>query len=199
MALTNYRDISPSANDVGAGFQFEFTCESCGETWKSPFRPYRAGQMSGLLRRFSFIFGEFYRVGTITEMMSKVQRASGSSMQSAGSKPKQAALEEALALAADRYHKCSNCKSAVCDNCWNDADQLCIKCEKLAGIGRQGQGGDGASASAALCPNCQTPSQGGRFCHECGFDMASTHKSCPSCSATMPRQARFCTDCGHGF
>ena len=49
------------------------------------------------------------------------------------------------------------------------------------------------------CPNCQTPSQGGRFCHECGFDMASTHKSCPGCGSVMPRAARFCTDCGHGF
>ena len=54
-------------------------------------------------------------------------------------------------------------------------------------------------SSGMYCPNCQTASQGGRFCHECGFDMASTHKSCPGCGATMPRQARFCTDCGHGF
>ena len=38
-----------------------------------------------------------------------------------------------------------------------------------------------------------------RACHECGFDMASTHKSCPACGATMARQARFCTDCGHAF
>ena len=57
-----------------------------------------------------------------------------------------------------------------------------------------------ATAAATLaCPNCQTPSQGGRFCHECGFDMASTHKSCPACGVTMMRQARFCTDCGHAF
>ena len=75
MALTNYRDISPASGDVGAGFQFEFNCESCGDTWKSPFKPYRAGQMTGLLRRFTYVFGEFYRVGAITDMMGKVQRA----------------------------------------------------------------------------------------------------------------------------
>ena len=69
MALTNYQDISPPAGDVGRRFQFQFTCESCGDTWKSPFKPYRAGQASGLLRRFSYIFGEFYRVGAINDML----------------------------------------------------------------------------------------------------------------------------------
>jgi predicted amidophosphoribosyltransferase len=40
---------------------------------------------------------------------------------------------------------------------------------------------------------------GGRFCAECGFDMASTHKSCPGCGTMCARAARFCPDCGHGF
>jgi hypothetical protein len=82
-------------------------------------------------------------------------------------------------------------------NCYDESRQVCVKCEKQTGAFSSAE--QGASASAMACPNCQTPSQGGRFCHECGFDMASTHKSCPSCGVTMPRQARFCTDCGHGF
>jgi membrane protease subunit (stomatin/prohibitin family) len=56
-----------------------------------------------------------------------------------------------------------------------------------------------SQASSSACPNCRTPSSGGRFCGECGFDMASTHKSCPGCGTMVLRQARFCTDCGHSF
>ena len=47
-ALTNFRDISTNPGAMGAGFQFEFICESCGDTWKSPFKPYRVGQAAGL-------------------------------------------------------------------------------------------------------------------------------------------------------
>ena len=62
MALSNYRDISPPSGDVGAGFQFEFFCESCGDTWKTPFKPYRAGQANGVFRRFGYLFNEFAKI-----------------------------------------------------------------------------------------------------------------------------------------
>ena len=197
MKSTNYRDISTPSGDVGAGFQWEFVCESCAETWKSPFRPYRAGQAAGLFRRFGWVLNEFYRVGALSDLVFKVGRATGGGAEVGGSKPKAAALLEAQALAKDRYHVCNNCRTSVCDNCWVESSELCIKCEKATGSAVRAS--VESSASAMACPNCQTPSQGGRFCHECGFDMASTHKSCPGCGATMSRQARFCTDCGHGF
>src|SRR5450755_515927 len=196
--ITNYRDISTPPGDVGAGFQFEFFCESCGETWKTPFKPYRAGQAAGLFRRFGYLFNEFYRISALTDVIYKFGRASGSTVEVTGSKAKVAALEEALALGTQRYDRCSNCHSMVCANCYDERTQLCNKCDVAEGRGPHGASAS-AAASTTVCPNCKTPSQGGRFCHECGFDMASTHKSCPSCSATMPRQARFCTDCGHGF
>jgi hypothetical protein len=197
MKVTNYRDISTPPGDVGAGFQWEFVCESCGDTWKTAFKPYRAGQAAGIFRRFGYLFNEFYKIGALSDIVFKVGRATGGSVEVSGGKPKAAAFEEALAQARDRYHKCSNCRTMVCDNCWSERDELCIKCEKTGGIGPESVAAPASSAMA--CANCQTPSQGGRFCHECGFDMASTHKSCPSCGTTMPRQARFCTDCGHGF
>ncbi|MGH8796605.1 MAG: double zinc ribbon domain-containing protein, partial [Caldimonas sp.] len=80
---------------------------------------------------------------------------------------------------------------------WGHSGRECASCEGKAGGGAGEYGAE--QGGGPVCPNCQTPSQGGRFCHECGFDMASTHKSCPGCGATMARQARFCTDCGHGF
>jgi hypothetical protein len=198
MPLTNYRDLSRATGDLNAGFQFEFYCDSCGETWKTPFKPYRAGQAAGIFRRISFVLGEFYRVGAITDMVSKVGRASGTSADMSGSKAKVAALEEVMLLAEERYHRCTSCSQTVCDNCWDESTRTCVKCQANATQSARYEAA--ATAAATLsCPNCQTPSQGGRFCHECGFDMASTHKSCPACGATMPRQSRFCTDCGHAF
>jgi hypothetical protein len=150
-----------------------------------------------MFRRFGYLFNEFAKISVISETIYRLGRAGGTSIEVTGSKAKAAALEEAMALGAQRYEKCSNCKTMVCGNCYDEATQRCLKCDRAEGVGSQS--GTSASASSTVCPNCQTPSQGGRFCHECGFDMASTHKSCPACSATMPRAARFCTDCGHGF
>lgn len=194
MEMTNYRDISPPSGDVGAGFQFEFVCGCCGETWKTPFKPYRSGQAAGLFRRFGYLVNEFYKVGAITDLIFRAGRATGSTVEVASGKAKAAALQEALAMAASRYDRCSSCQTMACGNCYSASTRMCSKCEA------QGRGAQAAAASsAAVCPNCQVPSQGGRFCHECGFDMASTHKGCPACGATMSRQARFCTDCGHAF
>lgn len=195
MAMSNYRDISVTGGDLNVGFQFEFTCESCGDTWKSPFKPNRTGQATGLFRRFSFVLSEFAQVSALTDMVNRVSRATGANNQSGNSKAKTEALEEAMALAEQRYSKCASCHTMVCANCFNESSGFCIKCEASSGSAGRG----GTQTAAAVCPNCQTDSQGGRFCHECGFDMASTHKSCPSCGVTLGRQARFCTDCGHGF
>ena len=198
MALSNYRDISPPAGDVGAGFQFEFFCESCGDTWKTPFKPYRAGQANGVFRRFGYLFNEFAKISVISETIYRARaRRRHVDRGAPAPRPRRPRSKRRMVMGAQRYEKCSNCRTMVCANCYDEATGRCVKCDRAQGVGSQS--GTSASATSTVCPNCQTPSQGGRFCHECGFDMASTHKSCPSCSATMPRQARFCTDCGHGF
>lgn len=46
---SNYRDLCQQ-NGTGAGFQFEFYCQGCSDTWRSPFAPYRSGQASGWMR-----------------------------------------------------------------------------------------------------------------------------------------------------
>lgn len=189
MALTNYRDISTSSTDVSAGFQFEFYCEKCTETTRSVFKPYRKGQLTGWLGRFAFLFYD----------VNKASRATGAFAEIGVSGAKAEALAEAMALAAPLYERCNGCRKWVGRECWNSSADSCRDCAAKANAGNNAAGGYGASTSTASCPNCQTPSQGGRFCHECGFDMASTHKSCPACGITLPRAARFCTDCGHGF
>ena len=192
MALTNYRDISTSTSDVSAGFQFEFYCEQCGEKSRSAFKPYRKGQITGWLSRFAFLFYD----------LNKASRATGAFADAGAGGAKGEALAEAMALAAPLYEKCPGCRKWVGRECWNSTHGTCQDCAASAAKGAPAQAGyanAAGSGGAAACPNCQTASQGGRFCHECGFDMASTHKSCPACGITLPRQARFCTDCGHGF
>lgn len=187
MALTNYRDLSTSTSDLSAGFQFEFFCEKCGETSRSAFRPYRKGQITGWLSRFAFLFYD----------LNKASRATGAFADAGAQTAKREALAEAMAAAAGSYERCGTCHKWVGRECWNAGTGTCRECATPGGNGAAASGA--SAASGATCPNCQTPSSGGRFCHECGFDMASTHKSCPACGITLPRQARFCTDCGHGF
>ena len=134
MTLSNYRDISPPMGDVGAGFQFEFICQSCGDTWKTPFRPYRAGQAAGFFRRFGYLFNEFAKISVISETIYRLGRAGGTSIEVTGSKAKAGALEEALALGAQRYEKCANCRTMVCANCYDDATQRCVKCDRAQGV-----------------------------------------------------------------
>jgi len=185
MALTNYRDLSTSSSDVSAGFQFEFYCELCGEKSRSAFKPYRKGQITGWLSRFAFMFHD----------LNKASRATGAFADAGASGAKGEALAEAMAAAAPLYERCDGCRKWVGRECWNASTGSCRECAARTGTAA----GPSATAGGAACPNCQTPSAGGRFCAECGFDMASTHKSCPACGVTLPRAARFCTDCGHGF
>jgi len=193
VALENYRDISSGGSDIGSGFQFEFFCQCCDRRWKSTFKPYRMGQFTGLLNRFAFLFTDMRTAG----------RATGNfaDMGSGGAKDK--AFQEALLRAESMYTECRKCRKAVCGDCFDSRQDECVDCitkEREGAAAAERQAHEDAGAAAALtCPNCQCRSAGGRFCNECGFDMASTHKSCPTCGAMSARAARFCGDCGHSF
>lgn len=186
MTLTNYREVGREA-DNGAGFQFEFSCARCSHTWKSPFKPYRKGQFADLLYKFAYFFGDRGSVSRASTGLAKVGEKGAM----------EAALEEALVEAEQRYAVCPGCDKTVCDNCWDARSKRCEDCARTGGPSAARS--DGGRAGGASCPNCKSPLDGGRFCAECGFDMASTHKSCPGCGALCARAARFCTDCGHGF
>jgi hypothetical protein len=192
MAMTNFRDLCTAANDVRAGFQFEFYCELTGDSWRSPFEPYRRGQLTALVSRATQFFHQLHTASRVAGM------ASDGGFRNA----KAAALAHAQELAAQRFRQCPQCNRWVSFDAFDEGSGMCNGCVKLKRSSNYGSAyreEPEAQSAGPVCANCQTPSQGGRFCHECGFDMASTHKSCPGCGATLPRQARFCGDCGHGF
>ncbi len=193
MSLNNYRDLSTADTAFNAGFQFEFYCDRCNETWRSPFTPYRTGQIAGLLSRFTYLLFDHRGAGRASRGLAEVG--------SGGAKTD--AFDEALATARQRFHACSHCDRGVCSSCWDAQAQMCRACaaERQSAPQRESSQAQPSVHTPArdACPNCGTSTQGGRFCPECGFDMASTHKSCPGCGALMQRASRFCTDCGHGF
>ena len=116
---------------------------------------------------------------------------------------KDKAFQEALLRAESMYTECRKCHHGVCGDCFDSRQDECVDCitkEREGAALADRQSHEAADAAAALtCPNCQCRSAGGRFCNECGFDMASTHKSCPTCGSMAARAARFCGDCGHNF
>lgn len=198
MTLSNYRDISSSSSGSRNGFQFEFSCARCSTTWRSPFKPYRRGQIAALIYKVAFYFGD----------RGSMSRASSSVAGMGMDKARAGALEEAQELAEERFATCPSCHREVCENCWNASSNRCEDCGRGGGRdaeprsgARGGHDPSGGSAPVAQrCPNCSAEHVGGgRFCAECGFDMAATHKACPNCGVTCSRAARFCTDCGHGF
>ena len=193
MSLQNYKDLSTSGSDVNAGFQFEFSCAGCGRRWRSPFKPYRMGQVTGFLSRFAFLVPSLRTAGRTT-----------SNFADFGSRgAREQALAEAMALAERVYHDCPHCHDTVCEDCFDSRKDMCKSCiEKesdAATTKRRVEEAQARDTATQSCPNCRTPHQGGRFCAECGFDMASTHKTCPACGVMLGRAARFCTDCGHSF
>ncbi len=191
MSLSNYRDVSKSGADVHAGFQFEFNCGVCSRTWKSPFKPYRTGQLSGLIYKFAYFFGD----------RGSLSRTSNEIAGVGWDRARAGALNEAIELAEQRYTECPGCSKAACENCWNGQIQLCEECasRSVKSSNRSDGHSGGADAAGQNCSNCGSPMQGGRFCAECGFDVASSHKACPGCGVLCARAARFCPDCGHGF
>lgn len=193
MSLENYHDLSVGGADVGSGFQFQFYCQNCDRRWKSAFTPYRMGQITGLLMRFAFLFSDMRTAGRTT--------GNFADMGSGGAKQK--ALAEAMLRAESMYTECSRCRHAVCSDCFDSRQNACVACvaaeREDAALAQRQQSEQAAAQAALTCPSCQCRTSAGRFCSECGFDMASTHKTCPTCGTLAARSSRFCGDCGHAF
>lgn len=192
MELEPYRDLS-SLGGSAPGFQFEFRCSGCDKTWRSPFKPYRKGQAAGF---FSNLMSNFH-IGAPAGIATRLASEAGLSG------ARQSALDDARKTADTLYSVCSKCNASACSDCFSPQDGVCRACLGASAGQRAASPAAGQTASAAApamaCPNCRAAHGGGRFCAECGFDMASTHKSCPDCGAMALRQARYCNDCGHGF
>jgi hypothetical protein len=203
----NYNDLSEHSG-VNAGFQFEFFCERCNDTWRTDFVPFRSGQASGWLGKAAGILGG--ALGGASEALEGVA-------QSGWGKAHDEAFKKAVEQAKRHFHRCARCFQFVCDTCWNKGKGLCLNCapsaeveieaaraqgevygagEKAAleGIER-GKGLDVKRDRQLVCPQCGAETKGAKFCPECGYQLAMKGK-CPACSAEISPNSKFCPECG---
>jgi hypothetical protein len=207
----NYRDMCEQYG-TGAGFQFEFSCSRCQDTWRSPFEPYSGARLAGWLNRgVNAASGLFGRVGN--EITNAAEGLAGQGWGSA----RDAAFERAIATAQSHFHRCARCTSYVCERCWNAAQGLCLTCSPDAAVevtaaqqrgltdmaaqraydaGQQrGQEFDVQTTRQLVCPQCHAETHGGRFCAACGHALAQP-RACTACHAELPETAAFCPGCG---
>lgn len=207
----NVSDLSRQPHDVDAGFQFDFHCERCRDTWRSPFVPYRRGQVAGWLQRTASALGG--------GLVNDAGRAAAGYADSGWSEARDEAMKSAVEQAAGHFHRCGKCQNQVCPACWNTVKGLCLNCapdlqaeveaarstaevdaarERAQAVGEAlGQKADVAHPSTNACPRCKAMTRGAKFCPECGYDLAQAVVTCGNCKAANPAGTRFCTECGN--
>lgn len=203
----NYSDLSEESG-ARAGFQFEFFCERCNDTWRSEFQPFKQGQAAEWAGRASNMFG-----GLLGGAADAVEGISSATYGTAHD----AAFQDAIAAAKDHFHRCARCNQYVCDTCWNESAGLCYECapdanveieaaraegavyavgEKAALEGiRQGKQMDVKTTKQLVCPECGAETHGAKFCPECGTPLAKK-AFCTECGAEMAPGVKFCGECG---
>jgi membrane protease subunit (stomatin/prohibitin family) len=203
----NATDLSEQSG-ARAGFQFDFRCEICGDTWRSDFVAFRSGQAADWLGRASGFFGG--ALGGVTEALDGVTDATWGSAHDK-------AFQDAIAAAQAHFHRCPRCSSYVCDQCWNEQSGLCKTCAPSAEVEIEAAKASGAVYAAGekaanegiqigkhmdvkrdrqlVCPECGAPNNGAKFCPECGAKL-SAKKFCTECGGEVPAGAKFCPDCG---
>jgi Double zinc ribbon len=207
----NNRDLSQSSGD-DAGFEFEFYCRRCGDTWRSGFEGYKLGRASGWLRRAgSMASGAASNVGW------EVANTVGGLADAGWHRARDAAFQRAIGKAQGHFHRCARCTDHVCGNCWNADSGLCRQCapDLQSEVEQARAQGEVAAARAAatevgeqlgrqvevstqhqlVCPQCESETHGGKFCPECGFKL-NAPATCRSCSEEIPAGAKFCPECG---
>jgi membrane protease subunit (stomatin/prohibitin family) len=203
----NHTDRSVSSG-VNAGFQFDFHCERCNDTWRSPWVAYTRGQASGWLSRASGLLGG---------MLGNVGLAVDGLAESGFGEARDAALRDAIAQAKKHFHRCARCVQYVCARCWNADKGLCFNCAPSAEVEAEAAGAAGEAEGARevaheagrargakvdtkrkrqlVCPDCSAETHGAKFCPECGKKLAQAD-ACPACNAKVAPKAKFCPECG---
>ena len=214
----NYQD-----NSTDAGFQFTFYCDVCNDGYKSSFiesATYKKNKGSRILGQgigiaSSFLGGRVRDLGYAAERGSDIlsQKFDGQSPE--WQKEHEQAFERAQNEARQHFHRCPNCNSYVCDQCWNEDTGLCTRCSprqevyvaraQAAAMQRNiDEAGQSATvwqgaieSKTTICPSCGKPAGTGKFCNNCGASLDL--KVCPRCGAKNSQAVRFCNNCGENL
>jgi hypothetical protein len=197
----NYHDLS-----TDAGFQFEFTCDRCGNGYQTEFHASATGTLTNTLDAASSLFGGF---------LSGAANAARNVHSAAWEKAHDAAFARAVEEAKPNFHKCKRCGKWVDEDCWNTGRAMCKDCapeleEEYSQAQVQAAIQDAREKAAEVdyvstekfkqaivttCPHCGAKVSGGKFCPECGKPL-STEKHCTNCGAKIKIDAKYCAECG---
>ncbi|MBY8882451.1 double zinc ribbon domain-containing protein [Actinacidiphila acidipaludis] len=207
----NYRDLCEEYG-TGAGFQFEFSCGRCYDTWRSPFEPYNGARMASWVNKgVNAAWGFLGRTGT--GVSSAAEGLAGAGFGSA----RDASFQRAISNAEGHFNRCPRCTHYVCNRCWNAGQGICLTCapdtaaeavaarqrglndmvtDRAYAAGQQaGTSFDTGTPRQLVCPQCRTETHGTPFCPGCGTRVAQPD-SCTSCHNEVPQGAAFCPNCG---
>ncbi|HPH94398.1 MAG TPA: zinc ribbon domain-containing protein [Anaerolineaceae bacterium] len=202
----NYNDLS-----TDRGFQFEFICSRCSTGFRTPFKAWAIGNVSGVMDAASSIFG-----GLFSQAANLTERARSAGWQQA----RDAALEESLTAMHEDFIQCPRCSSWVCrQKCWNTKRGLCKNCAPDLGVemsaaqashsvqeiwahaamaeeDKKLAEGNWNETIRASCPECNTPlATNAKFCPNCGAKL-KVAQHCTQCGAKLQPGAKFCAECG---
>ena len=210
----NFSDRSVESGE-NAGFQFDFNCQHCQDTWRSPFIPFQGEQTSSWIRRASGVAGSlFNKMGGMLNQVGDV--AEGLAKAGYG-KAHDAALAQSIEKAKAHFNRCAKCNEHVCIKCWNTSKGLCLSCapdihsavesardsaetEAAVELAREegatrGQSQDVKTNYQLICPKCNAQTKGGKFCPECGAQL-NINLTCHGCGQVIPPGSKFCPSCG---
>ncbi len=202
----NYNDLS-----TNRGFQFEFFCDRCGNGFRTKFKSFNLGAISGAMGTASSFLGFLGKAADVSE------RISSSSHERAHD---EAFLEAANELRPE-FMQCPRCSQWVCKkSCWNNKKGLCKECAPDLGVemsaAQSSRSVEEVWAHAAMaeedkklgkeywretirasCPQCNAPlATNAKFCPDCGTKLKGA-EHCTECGAKLQPGAKFCADCGN--
>ena len=190
------------------GFQFEFFCDRCNTSHMTSFQSDPIGVAGALAGTASMFLGRHGVFGRAGQEISHLFRG----------KSWDDAFEKAVKEAKTFFKQCVRCSGWVCgDTCFTQESSMCRDCapnltaeavamkseaaraqmffnamdtDQTRGIDLQGN-------IVTVCPFCNVPGQGGKFCADCGKDISAS-VFCGGCGEKWPSTARykFCPKCG---
>jgi len=180
---SNYGDLS-----TDNGFQFEFTCNRCGNGYRTEFDTFEISTATNVLEGASGLLGGFF------------------SQASEDNRPKFVQCPRCSARMC--REQCWNQKKGLCKQCAPDlgvemaAAQADKSVEEVWAHAKMSEEDkhlteqDWREGIVASCPACGAPQEtNAKFCPQCGHDLKAG-KHCTQCGAKLQPEAKFCADCG---
>jgi hypothetical protein len=218
MALQPFTD-NFSDNSTEAGFQFTFNCHICGEGYQTKFIPSKSYNTGRAAKTIGSLFGAAaqmlgkYNIGYGVERATDALGEKFGEMSPQWRKEHDLTFELAQTEAKANFHRCPKCTNWVCENCWNEQENLCVECAPREAVevasarakkrAEDIQAKAGATqvftgpieAKQTICPVCGKPAGTGKFCVNCGAPLSLV--ICPKCGAKNPAGTSFCGECGN--